>query len=452
MHRQRGVRIALRNAMRGCNREAHPPPPSSRQPPRGQAASAARRCPVNLRAPNPAKVGDRRRETSNVALPTLTILDACAGFGMLAEGVMLGLEALGLAGRVVCHIERDAAAAAALVARMEAEALGGAPVWDDLATFDGLPWRGRVDIACAGLPCQPYSLAGKRTGNTDHRSHGEDGDGPVPHFLRIVGECGPALVFLENVPAWVVGGHFRTVGDELCRMGYEIEDPIFLAAEDVGAPHERERVFILAHRASKRFDWREKRNGDSLQRSPFASSRGDDRGRDSQLALSPSRGRRSGGESSGGNGQPAGGESELADQQRPRREGDRPALTRRGGREQPAECGGELGDTERPQWRAGTAGIESGAGIGRGGLPLFPPGRGDPDNPDHPDWWAWAAVAAVDASRMPRVESALPMVVDGMARADLLRIGGNGVVSVAAAVAFARLLAGVIGLETEVPA
>lgn len=140
----------------------------------------------------------------------LTILDLCAGFGMLAEAVCLGLEHLGLRGRVVAHVERDAAAAAALVARMAGSPLDQAVVFDDLATFDGASWRGLVDCICAGLPCQPYSPAGKRLGNADHRSHGDDGDGPIPHFLRIVEACRPAVVFCENVPAWVVGGTLQT--------------------------------------------------------------------------------------------------------------------------------------------------------------------------------------------------------------------------------------------------
>src|SRR4051812_48894270 len=107
---------------------------------------------------------------------------------MLGEAVLFGLDALGLSGRIVGHIERDSAAAAALVARMASSPLDQAPVYSDLAPFNGRRWRGCVDVFAAGLPCQPYSSAGKRLGNIDHRSHGEDGDGPVPHALRIIGE------------------------------------------------------------------------------------------------------------------------------------------------------------------------------------------------------------------------------------------------------------------------
>src|SRR5690349_6611360 len=103
--------------------------------------------------------------------------------------------------RTVCYVEREAFPASQLVALMEAGCVDEAPIWSDLATSDARPWRGLVDGIVAGLPCQPYSPAGKQRGNEDTRSWGE-GDGPIPNFLRIVGEARPAVVFLENVPAW----------------------------------------------------------------------------------------------------------------------------------------------------------------------------------------------------------------------------------------------------------
>jgi len=271
----------------------------------------------------------------------VTILDVCAGFGMLTEAVVIALERLGLRGRVVVHIERDSAAAAALVARMAHSPLDQAPVFSDLARFDGRRWRGCVDIITAGLPCQPYSPAGKRLGNVDHRSHGEDGGGPIPHFLRIIEEMGgahdggPAVVFCENVPAWVVGGHFRTVGEELCRLGYTIEDPEFRAAEDVGAPHCRERVFVMAvadAECAKLFlpkaGWRDGAgraaggagselgftdgNGLSGARSLSGRAAGVE-GADAQLALGPCRGRRELRQPSGRDGFSDGREQELSD-------------------------------------------------------------------------------------------------------------------------------------------
>jgi DNA (cytosine-5)-methyltransferase 1 len=177
----------------------------------------------------------------NVDARTLRVLSLCSGVGMHDLGLSTVFHA-----RTVCYVEREAFSASQLVALMEAECLDVAPVWSDLATFDAGAWRGVVDCLVAGLPCQPYSVAGKREGNDDRRAFGE-GDGPIVHFLRIVAECRPAVVFLENVPAWVTGGWFRPVGDELCRLGYELEAPLFLAADDVGASHQRERVWLMAY-------------------------------------------------------------------------------------------------------------------------------------------------------------------------------------------------------------
>ncbi len=155
-------------------------------------------------------------------------------------GLDLALKLAIPGAETVLYIERDSYSAATLVARMEDSCLDQAPVWDDIATFDGRSWRGIVDLVMGGIPCQPYSVAGKRLGNDDDRAL-------WPEFARIVGECRPAVVFIENVPNFVLGGEFRPLGEELCRLGYEIEDPLFLAAEDFGACHRRSRVFVLAH-------------------------------------------------------------------------------------------------------------------------------------------------------------------------------------------------------------
>ncbi|MDO5640861.1 MAG: DNA cytosine methyltransferase [Paracoccus sp. (in: a-proteobacteria)] len=70
------------------------------------------------------------------------------------------------------HVERETYAAVILVARMADAAMDQAPVWDDVATFDGQPWRGCVDILSAGYPCQPFSVAGKRRGADGQRMVG----------------------------------------------------------------------------------------------------------------------------------------------------------------------------------------------------------------------------------------------------------------------------------------
>src|SRR5262252_3402623 len=164
----------------------------------------------------------------------------CAGAG----GLELGLRiALGDDYRCVVYVEREAYAAATLVARMADQTLDTAPVWDDLSTFDGKPWRGVVDIVSAGFSCQPWSPAGKRLGIEDERWI-------WPDIERVVREVGPEWVFLENVGGLVRGGIEHVLRD-LAASGFDAEWDCVSAAE-VGAPHLRERLYILAHRASQR--------------------------------------------------------------------------------------------------------------------------------------------------------------------------------------------------------
>lgn len=161
-------------------------------------------------------------------------LALCAGVGGLELGLKL---AIGDNYRTVGYVEREAYAAAVIVARMDDEAMDRAPIWDDISTFDGRPWRGVVDLISAGYPCQPFSVAGKRQGTNDPRHL-------WPHVARIIRECEPIQVFLENV-----GGHlsigFREVAEELRGMGYEVAAGLFTAKE-VGLLHNRERLFALA--------------------------------------------------------------------------------------------------------------------------------------------------------------------------------------------------------------
>ena len=163
-------------------------------------------------------------------------LALCAGIGGLELGIGLACPDY----RTVCYVEREAHAAAALVAGMEVAALDRAPIWDDLRSFDGKPWCGLVDCVSAGYPCQPFSHAGKRAGTDDERHL-------WPEIARIVGECRPRWCFFENVAGHLSLG-FEEVVSDLERMGYRVAAGLFQAAE-VGAPHRRERLFVLANRA-----------------------------------------------------------------------------------------------------------------------------------------------------------------------------------------------------------
>ena len=165
-------------------------------------------------------------------------LALCAGYA----GLELGLKLLfGDAYRVVCYVEREAFDAATLVARMEDSCLDRAPVWDDLTTFDGRPWRGLVDCITAGFPCQPWSQAGLRRRVEDPRWL-------WPTICRLIRVVRPSSVFLENVTGLFIGGIAQGLGD-LAEIGFDAEWGVFSAAQ-LSAPHERQRVFILAYARS----------------------------------------------------------------------------------------------------------------------------------------------------------------------------------------------------------
>lgn len=159
----------------------------------------------------------------------------CAGVG----GIELGLRLAEPRYRTICYIERESYAAATLVARMEDKALDEAPIWDCLESFDGKPWRGKVDVITAGIPCQPWSHA------NPNRSKTEDERWIWGDAFRVVCEVQPRYVFLENVPGLTSGGLEVILGD-LAKAGYDAEW-ISLSAKEVGASHIRKRIWILAH-------------------------------------------------------------------------------------------------------------------------------------------------------------------------------------------------------------
>lgn len=163
----------------------------------------------------------------------LHALSLCAGIG----GLDLALRQLGVVS--VGYVERDAYAAAVLVARMEEALLDRAPIWSDLATFNPHAWRGAVDLVCAGYPCQPFSQAGLRLGSNDPRHL-------WPHVRRIIDGSGCVGAVLENVSGHVRLG-LREVLRDLAAIGFHAEWGLFTAAE-AGAPHRRERLFVLAYR------------------------------------------------------------------------------------------------------------------------------------------------------------------------------------------------------------
>ena len=161
-----------------------------------------------------------------------------------AGGGILGGHLLGW--RTVCAVEYEPYAAGVLVARQNDGLLAPFPIWDDVRTFDGRPWRGRVDVVSGGFPCQDISVAGNGAGIDGERS------GLWSEMARIVGEVRPRYVFVENSPALVTRGLGRVLGD-LAALGYDCRWMV-LGAADVGAPHQRDRIWIVANAVRERSD------------------------------------------------------------------------------------------------------------------------------------------------------------------------------------------------------
>jgi DNA (cytosine-5)-methyltransferase 1 len=183
-----------------------------------------------------------------VDIRTINTLSLCSGYGGLELGVNLATQGRN---KTVAYVEWEAYAQATLVARMEESTLDKAPIWDDLTTFDGKPWRGKVDLITAGFPCQPWSVAGRQKGIEDDRWIWED-------IFRIVCEVQPSYVFLENVTGLINGGLEHVLGS-LAEVGFDAEW-CSVKASDVGASHQRERVFILAF--TDGLGWDGRNNGD----------------------------------------------------------------------------------------------------------------------------------------------------------------------------------------------
>ena len=154
-----------------------------------------------------------------------------------AGGGILGGKLLGW--RTVCAVERDAYAAQVLAQRQNDGILEAFPIWSDVQTFDGRPWRGIVDVISGGFPCQDISVAGKGAGITGERS------GMWKEFLRIIGDIRPRFVFVENSPMLTGRGLGVVLGD-MAEAGYDAEWACLSAAE-VGANHVRDRIWILGH-------------------------------------------------------------------------------------------------------------------------------------------------------------------------------------------------------------
>ena len=172
---------------------------------------------------------------TDVAPRTGYYASLCTGGGGLDLALRLALPDA----RCVLYVENEISAAGLLAARIADDALDDAPIWSDLRTLDVEAWRGIVDGVVGGFPCPPYSVAGKQAGADDPRDL-------WPECERFVREAGPRWAFFENVGGSLRDYH-RRFGPDLTCAGYRHTASLFTAAE-VGAPHQRERLFILAYR------------------------------------------------------------------------------------------------------------------------------------------------------------------------------------------------------------
>ena len=162
--------------------------------------------------------------------PRAIHLFAGAGGGLLG-GLLLGW-------RTVCAVEIDRFCRDVLVARQNDGTLEDFPIWDDVRTFDGRPWAGCCDVLCGGFPCQNVSPLGDRTGIRGDKSC------LWCEFARIAGEIRPKWVFAENSSDLIKLG-LDVVLQDLDVLGYDAEWKCLSAAE-LGAPHVRDRVWVLA--------------------------------------------------------------------------------------------------------------------------------------------------------------------------------------------------------------
>lgn len=167
----------------------------------------------------------------------MTHLDLFAGAGGASWfGKLIGARCVG-------YVENDEYCKQVIRARIKDGIFDDAPIFSDVRTFNGLPYRGRVDLITAGFPCQPFSVAGKRKGESDERNM-------WPDTLRILGEIRPRFAILENVPGLFATDYIRTIFGGLAASGFDAEWQV-ISASDVGAPHLRKRVWIFVTDAQR---------------------------------------------------------------------------------------------------------------------------------------------------------------------------------------------------------
>jgi len=163
-----------------------------------------------------------------------------------AGGGILGGKILGW--RCVCAVEIEPYCRAVLCQRQNDGILSPFPIWDDVRTFDGKPWKGIIDVVSGGFPCQDISIAGKGDGISGKRS------GLWGEMARIISEVQPRFAYIENSPLLISRG-LETVLCDLAKMGYDARWGI-VSAENAKAIHQRKRIWILSYPMRNRLQGR----------------------------------------------------------------------------------------------------------------------------------------------------------------------------------------------------
>jgi DNA (cytosine-5)-methyltransferase 1 len=164
-----------------------------------------------------------------------------AGGGLLSSRWLLGYTCVG-------YVEIDDYCQRILAQRIKDGLLDDAPIFGDIRTFisEGYAqeYQGVATGVTAGFPCQPFSVAGRRKGEQDERNM-------WPETIQYIRLVRPRYAFLENVPGLLTSGYMPTIFGDLAEAGYNARWTV-LGADDVGAPHKRKRLWILAYSLGQR--------------------------------------------------------------------------------------------------------------------------------------------------------------------------------------------------------
>lgn len=358
----------------------------------------------------------------NVVTHTINSISLFSGYG----GLTAGLSAVIPIKPALC-VEREVSVAAIMASRFAdgtaPSPLGG--IWSDITTFDPAPWRGRIDLVEGSPPCVSHSQAGLQRGGADPREMSSE-------FVRVVEGVDPSAIFVENVVNYK-RFWFDNVRPRLQELGYEIKEGLF-SAEEVGAPHKRDRFFALGFKADRVFtgspfdptqfvpDWRvpgfvADDNDEHLHSQQWIHGAEPDRESEELgipvLSGVGRPGREAGGRTGFTSVRPGDGEKRTV---RPEATGSDELADR--------ECIGTQG--EAPGKQSTEQGINY---DGPEGLPLFPPRPGDIDG--------WSRLL----SRMPEVEPSFCSDAHGRRSwvGQSLRAIGNAVVPLVASVAYWEL-------------